>query len=214
MTPSFEIGACPVAEVMGTELFTLSPDTAVSSARRLVLENDIDHMLVLDNGTLTGIVCRGDLCDADRNGRVGDCMTSPVVCITPDTTLQEAIDIMGANDIDCLPVVTGTFLVGIVTWDALACADLTPRPFDAPTAASSEADGAPKSERDLADETAPYAESPEPTVDRAGEHGARDACAGCGRTGQTTRIRALGGLRLCRRCRPLARSGGGGGTRS
>jgi CBS domain len=213
MTPSFEIGACPVAEVMGTELFTLSPDTAVSSARRLVLENDIDHMLVLDNGTLAGIVCRGDLCDADRNGRVGDCMTSPVVCITPDTTLQEAIDIMGANDIDCLPVVTGTFLVGIVTWDALACADLTPRPFDAPAAASSETDGAP--ERDLADETAPYAEAPEPSVDRAGEIGPLEACAGCGRTGQTARIQALGGLWLCRRCRPLARSGsGGGGTRS
>jgi CBS domain-containing protein len=131
MSSELEIGACPVAEVMGTELFTLSPDTAVSSARRLVLENDIDHMLVLDSdGTLAGILCKDDLHSADRNGRVGDCMTSPVVCITPDTTLQEAIDIMGANDIDCLPVVTGSFLVGMVTWNGLALAELTPRVFD------------------------------------------------------------------------------------
>lgn len=127
-----EVGSCSVAEVMGTEMFTLTPDTAVSSARRLVLENDVHHMLVLENGTLAGIVCRDDLRYADRNARVGDCMTSPVLCITPDTTLQEAVDLMGANDVDCLPVVTDSFLVGIVTREALATANLHPR---------SEADG-------------------------------------------------------------------------
>ena len=118
-----EVASCSVAEVMGTELFTLTPETAVASARRLVLENDIHHMLVLDNGTLAGIVCREDLRFADRDARIADCMTSPVLCITPDTTLQEAVDIMGANDIDCLPVVTGTFLVGIVTLEGLATAE-------------------------------------------------------------------------------------------
>ncbi len=126
MSLSGEIGACCVAEVMGTEMFTVTPETAVSSARRLVLETDVHHMLVLDQGTLAGIVCLDDLRFADRDARVGDCMTSPVLCITPDTTLQEAVDIMGANDIDCLPVVTGTFLIGIVTLEALATANLSP----------------------------------------------------------------------------------------
>ncbi len=218
MPPSYEIGACPVAEVMGTELFTLSPDTAVSSARRLVLENDIDHMLVLDNGTLAGIVCKDDLCDADRNGRVGDCMTSPVVCITPDTTLQEAIDIMGANDIDCLPVVTGTFLVGIVTWEALACAELTPRSFDTPDTAetgdtatgvveaSGDSDQSPKG-----DDTIPsIPSSPScPSWESPTEDAARPlVCAGCGACGTdlggvVATVEALADLPLCRRCRPF-----------
>jgi CBS domain-containing protein len=126
MTSGAEVGSCPVAEVMGTEMFTLTPETAVSSARRLVLENDVHHMLVLENGTLAGIVCRDDLRFADRNARVGDCMSSPVLCITPDTTLQEAVDLMGANDVDCLPVVTGAFLVGIVTREALETANIFP----------------------------------------------------------------------------------------
>ncbi|MEP6653687.1 MAG: CBS domain-containing protein [Myxococcales bacterium] len=121
-----DVGSCSVAEVMGTEMFTVTPETAVSSAQRLVQENDVNHMLVLDNGTLAGIVCRDDLRFADRDARIGDCMTSPVLCITPDTTLQEAVDIMGANDIDCLPVVTGVFLVGIVTLEALSTANLSP----------------------------------------------------------------------------------------
>src|SRR6185295_3482494 len=52
-----EAGSCRVAEVMGTELFTLTPDTVVASAQRLAFDNGVRHMLVLDGTTLTGIVC-------------------------------------------------------------------------------------------------------------------------------------------------------------
>ena len=61
-----EVGACCVAEVMGTELYTLTPDTVVASARRLAFDNGIDHLLVLENGTLAGIVCKDDLRFAAR----------------------------------------------------------------------------------------------------------------------------------------------------
>ena len=191
MTPESEIGSCSVAEVMGTELFTLTPDTAVASARRLVIENDIDHMLVLDNGTLAGIVCRDDLSHADRHGRVGDYMTSPVVCITPDTTLQEAIDIMGANDIDCLPVVTGTFLVGMVTWNALASAELTPRSLDANDTDEVEASADDDQEEDFHRGMA------------SGEEVSADPCALCGSHNEARSVSTLAGLSLCGGCRPM-----------
>lgn len=123
-----EVGSCCVAEVMGTELYTLTPDTVVASARRLAFDNGIDHLLVLDNGTLTGIVCREDLRTAERNAFVGECMSSPVLCIGPDTTLDEAAQIMSEQHVSCLPVVTGAFLVGIVTRDALATAGLGSEP--------------------------------------------------------------------------------------
>lgn len=121
-----EVGACSVAEVMGTELYTLTPDTVVASAKRLAIDNGIDHLLVLDNGTLAGIVCQGDLRGAARNALVGDCMSSPVLCIGPDTTLDEAAQIMFDQHISCLPVVTGAFLVGIITRAALATAGIGP----------------------------------------------------------------------------------------
>jgi CBS domain-containing protein len=119
-----EVGACCVAEVMGTELYTLTPDTVVASARRLALDNGIEHLLVLDHGTLAGIVCKEDLQLAARDALVGDCMSSPVLCIGPDTTLAEAAQIMVEQEVSCLPVVTGAFLVGIVTRAALATAGL------------------------------------------------------------------------------------------
>jgi CBS domain-containing protein len=119
-----EVGSCCVAEVMGTELYTLTPDTVVASARRLAFDNGIDHLLVLDNGTLAGIVCKDDLRHASRDALVGECMSSPVLCIPPDTTLEEAAQIMIEQDISCLPVVTGAFLVGMITRSALAMVGL------------------------------------------------------------------------------------------
>ena len=119
-----EVAECCVAEVMGTELYTLTPDTVVASARRLALDNGIEHLLVLDNGTLAGIVCKDDLRHASRDSLVGECMSSPVLCIGPDTTLEEAAQIMSEQEISCLPVVTGAFLVGIITRAALATVGL------------------------------------------------------------------------------------------
>jgi len=111
--------SCCVAEVMGTELFTLTPDTVVGSALRLAAHKRIHHFLVIEDGSLTGIVCQADLQQARTSALVGECMSSPVLCIGPETTLKEAADIMQENSVGCLPVVTGAFLVGVITRDKL-----------------------------------------------------------------------------------------------
>ena len=113
-------GSCAVAEVMGTELFTLTPDTVVASARRLAWGNGVRHLLVLDGGTLTGIVSDEDLRTAERDALVGELMRSPVLCIAPDTTLDEANELMDEHGVSCLPVVEGSELVGLVTREGLA----------------------------------------------------------------------------------------------
>jgi CBS domain-containing protein len=109
-----------VAEVMGTDLFTLTPDTVVASALRLATTKHIHHFLVIEEGNLTGIVCDEDLRQARQTTMVGDCMTSPVLCIGPETTLADAVNIMDENAVGCLPVITGAFLVGMITRDKLS----------------------------------------------------------------------------------------------
>jgi CBS domain-containing protein len=115
-----DAGSCHVAEVMGTELFTLTPDTVVASARRLAFDNGVQHLLVLEGGTLTGIVCDEDLRTASRDALVGELMRTPVLCIAPDTTLDEASELMEEHGVSCLPVVKGTELIGIVTRERIA----------------------------------------------------------------------------------------------
>jgi predicted transcriptional regulator len=104
---------------MGTELFTLTPDTMVGSALRLASTRRIHHFLVIEDGSLAGIVAERDLQEARESTFVGACMKSPVLCVAPDTTVEEARDIMEENEVGCLPVVTGTFLVGMLTRDRL-----------------------------------------------------------------------------------------------
>lgn len=104
-----------VAEMMKTALVTITPDTVVASAHRLAAKHRADYLIVLDNGALTGIVCETDLHRPGRTGMVREHMSSPVFCIGPETTLDEAATIMSQNEIGCLPVVSDSFLVGIVT---------------------------------------------------------------------------------------------------
>ncbi|CAN5909263.1 hypothetical protein BH11MYX2_BH11MYX2_10060 [soil metagenome] len=72
-------------------------------------------------------------------GCVSDFMSSNVVVASPDMTLAEAAGLMRAHKIDCLPVVDGKRLVGIVTtWDVLAVVEHPPRPVAHRTKQSSQ----------------------------------------------------------------------------
>jgi CBS domain-containing protein len=175
--------SCCVAEVMGTELFTLTPDTVVGSALRLALAKHVHHFLVIEQGSLTGIVCESDLRQARHGAMVSDCMKSPVLCIGPDTTVGDAANIMRQNHVGCLPVVTGAFLVGIVTRDRLAHIATAPaETADADDDLDLDLDL--ESEGDDADEVA----AEEPT------------CVACG-GGRDVRPQVMAGLLdLCRDC--------------
>ena len=51
-----------VREIMTTEVITLTPDTEITRAARILLDNRINGAPVLDeNGRLVGILCQSDL---------------------------------------------------------------------------------------------------------------------------------------------------------
>jgi CBS domain-containing protein len=163
---------------MGTDLFTLTPDTVVASALRLANAKRIRHFLVIEDGNLTGIVCQSDLRQARDTSLVGTCMKTPVLCIGPETTVEDAAEIMEQNAVGCLPVVTGAFLVGMITRDRLA--KLTGKPVrSAP----------PKIEESFID----------PTGSDADDH----ECAACGRASGVKPYLRSGLLPLCRECAAL-----------
>ncbi len=109
-----------VVDVMQTDVYTLSPETPVSAALNIAYGKHVNHLLVVENEVLAGILCREDLCRADRSSPVRNCMTTPVPCIGPDTTLIDAAGIMSEQQLSCLAVVIDALLVGIVTRTELA----------------------------------------------------------------------------------------------
>jgi len=51
----------PVAEIMATELVTVTPETSVDECMNLMTDNKIRHLPVLENENLVGLVSIGDL---------------------------------------------------------------------------------------------------------------------------------------------------------
>jgi len=117
---NLESAELSVADVMRTDVHTLGPETSVEAAHRIVSDQGIDCLLVLEDGTLTGIVCRDDLRGAELDTHVAECMSSPVLCVGSDTSPEDAVAIMLEERISCLPVVKGTHVVGIITRAALS----------------------------------------------------------------------------------------------
>ncbi len=121
-----------IGRVMHTNLVTISPETTLVEARKIIEENPIDHLLVVDkNNELVGIISDRDLkqywaspattLSALELGYLLDKVTAnmvmakSVITIAPDTTIERAAFIMQVNNINALPVKEADKLVGIIT---------------------------------------------------------------------------------------------------
>jgi acetoin utilization protein AcuB len=124
-----------VAELMSRKLYTVSPDDSVEEAIRLLGQRGLRHLLVLQKGTLVGIISDRDIKRAMEPAKrrkqkllgigglffllepiyVREIMTPDPMTIEPGATAQEAASLMVANRFGALPVVDGGALVGIVT---------------------------------------------------------------------------------------------------
>jgi len=119
---------------------TISPDASFFEARALIHEKGIRHLPVVDkNNHLVGIVTDRDIREAAPSDatllsvqelnyllgklKVRSIMTpkEKLITITPDTIIEEAVQLMHDHKIGCLPVIEGEKLYGIFTGtDALA----------------------------------------------------------------------------------------------
>ncbi len=119
------------SEIMRPDPITVSPDTTLPDAIRLMDRHRIRHLPVVEHGELVGIVSDRDLKRAmaspatsleihelryllDRV-RMRDIMSGGVVTIRPSTPVEEAARLMAQEKIGALPVTVDGTLVGIVT---------------------------------------------------------------------------------------------------
>jgi acetoin utilization protein AcuB len=113
----------PVRQIMSRRVVTVSPETTLAEARRLLDEHRIRHLPVLLDGRLAGIVSDRDLRSAAganrRQTAVDEIMTPTPFIVGPDTRVEEAARLMLDRRIGGLPVVEASELIGIVTSDDL-----------------------------------------------------------------------------------------------
>lgn len=116
-----------VKDSMVREVATLSPGDTAGEALAMCRDLRIRHLPVLDDGRLVGIVSDRDLRSATpafgdparaaalAEVRVGDVMVREVITAGPDDAIDAAANTMREEKINCLPVLEGEDLVGIVT---------------------------------------------------------------------------------------------------
>lgn len=118
-----------VSEAMNRAVVTVDPDDLIRRAAALARATGAEHLLVVDEGTLVGILCACDLRAADPGERVSDRMTVPVVTVRPDTTIEEVAETIEECAVGCVPVAVGGLILGTVSNDELArCGLATPHP--------------------------------------------------------------------------------------
>lgn len=115
-----------VKEIMTTDVITTPSNVDVVNAFEELMEHKISAMPVVDDGELVGIITATDLghnliLDKYELGTdVKSIMIKDVVTVSPENTIQEAIEIMqshapDSNILNQLPVVKNGKLVGIIS---------------------------------------------------------------------------------------------------
>jgi CBS domain-containing protein len=124
-----------VSDAMTTEVVTVGPGTSLKEAARLLAENHISGLPVLDAaGAVVGVLTETDIV-ARQTGRparkrrllgsdssefepatvAGEAMSAPPITIPPSAPLASAAWIMTRHDVNRLPVVAGDVLVGVIS---------------------------------------------------------------------------------------------------
>ncbi|MHC4225928.1 MAG: CBS domain-containing protein [Planctomycetota bacterium] len=116
-----------VKDVMSKDVITVGPKETVVSAAKIMSENNVSCAVVMDRGSLTGILTEKDLLTMIAGKgkkfakiKVAQIMSSPVDSIDPDLSVLDASGIMETKHIRRLPILEGGQLLGIVTQTDLA----------------------------------------------------------------------------------------------
>ena len=104
-----------VRELMSREVVSVAPQDTVATARDRLRTHQIHHLLVLEAGTVAGVIAMRDLAGKAETLHVQEVMTREVATIDADATLRRAASLMIRGTTGCLPVLEAGKVTGIIT---------------------------------------------------------------------------------------------------
>lgn len=113
-----------VRDYMSTDPVTVSPETDIHAATKMLLAHQLSGLPVLDaRGDLVGILSKKDCLKVaftasyhqDWAGKVADCMSHPVDTVEEDADIVEVAELFVKNPYHRYPVMRAGRLVGVVS---------------------------------------------------------------------------------------------------
>ena len=107
----------------GFDIWSVTPDTLIIDALKLMADKEIGALLVLDEaGKLMGIMSERDYArkiilqgKSSKTTAVGEIMTEKVVYVRPEQSVETCMALMTSRNIRHLPVMEGGQLVGLIS---------------------------------------------------------------------------------------------------
>lgn len=106
----------------GREVFSIAPDAAVLEAIRMMAERHVGALLVMQSEKLAGIVSERDYARkvilmgrSSADTPVRDIMTTSVLTVPPEATVEKCMQMMTEHRVRHLPVAEQGRIVGMVS---------------------------------------------------------------------------------------------------
>jgi CBS domain-containing protein len=103
-------------------LLWIAPDATVFDALKMMAENEVGALIVLDGERLVGIFSERDYArkvilfgKSSRETLVREIMTDKVLCVRPDQTVDQCMALMTDKRVRHLPVLDHKKVIGVIS---------------------------------------------------------------------------------------------------
>ena len=111
-----------ILQKKGNAVFSVSPDSSVYDALETLENKNLGGLVVVENGKLIGIFTERDYARkvilkgrSSKETLVRDIMSSHPIFVTPDSTINDCMQLMSDKFIRHLPVLENDQLIGVIS---------------------------------------------------------------------------------------------------
>ena len=110
-----------LGEIVGPTHITVAPEDTLGEVAERMRADNVGAVVVKDHGRLIGILTERDMLRAmaarvhTSDARVRQWMTDDPITAPPDTTVEDAAEVMLSHGFRHLPVVDGSAVLGVVS---------------------------------------------------------------------------------------------------
>jgi CBS domain-containing protein len=111
-----------VLQSKGSDIWSTTPNTLVFDALKVMAEKNVGALLVMEGNQLIGIFSERDYArkvvlkgESSHNIAIRNVMTSGVISVTPDQSIEDCMALMTGKHIRHLPVLENSKLVGMIS---------------------------------------------------------------------------------------------------
>jgi CBS domain-containing protein len=109
-------------ETKGYDIWSIRPNATVYQALQLLAEKDIGALIVMEGEKLVGVMSERDYVrklklkgKSPNETRVSEIMSSNVITLGPDQTLEDCMTVMTQKHVRHLPIVEEGKVIGVIS---------------------------------------------------------------------------------------------------